>query len=195
MRFPRVMFVVAPAVLALAACGGGSGTPTTPAAVATSGAGSSVVTATGAPGTTAAAAPTSAPATGQPTSARLLDLCSLLTTADLFTVLDGHYLEGQLTSTGGYCHWDSGNSQLNEQVITAIDPRSLDAIKSAVTGETDMAVNGHAGISLRDATNRIETIYVDIGGQVLDLEFGTSSSATKDQEAAQALAEIAIGNL
>ena len=194
MRVPRIMFVVAPAVLALAACGGGSGTPTTPAAVATSGAGSSVVTPTGAPVSTAAGAPTSAPATAQPSAAGLLDLCSLLTADDLHTVLGGRYQAGQLTSTGGYCHWDAGN-QPNEQVITAILPRSLDSIKSAVTGEVDMAVDGHAGISFRQDDGRIEVVYVDIGGQLLDLEFGTSSSATKDQEAAQALAEIAIGHL
>ena len=194
MRFPRIMFVVAPAVLALAACGGGSGTPTTPAAAATSGASSSVVTPTGAPATTAAGAPTSAPATAQPSAAGLLDLCSLLTADDLKTVLGGNYLEGQLTSTGGYCHWDAGN-QPNEQVITATDARSLDAIKSVATGEVDMAVDGHAGISIRQADVQIHAIYVDIGGQLLVLEFGTSSSATKDQEDAQTLAEIAIGNL
>lgn len=194
MRFPRIMFIVAPAVLALAACGGGSGTPTTPAAAATSGAGSSVVTATGAPATTAAGAPTSAPATAQPSAAGLLDLCSLLTAADLRTWRGDNYQEGQLTSTGGYCHWDRGN-QPDEQVITATDARSLDAIKSVATGEVDMTVDGHAGISIRQADLHILSIYVDIGGQLLVLEFGTSASTANDQAAAQALAEIAIGNL
>jgi hypothetical protein len=193
MKFSRIAFVVAPTVLALAACGGGAGAPTGPLG-ATSGAGSSAAAPSGPPAATVATQPSSAPTTAQPSSAGALDLCSLLEANDLHTVLGGSWLEGQLTSTGGYCHWDNAN-QPNEQTITAIDARALDAIKSAAPDGTDMTVAGHAGYSTRQAGPHLQTTYVDLGGQVLVLEFGTSSSAGDDQEHAQQLAEIAIGNL
>lgn len=191
MRFPRIMFVVAPAVLALAACGG-SGTPTAPPVGATAGASGSVATPGNAPTTASTSAPTSPPAATQVASA--LDLCGLLTANDLQTVLGGSWLEGQLTSTGGYCHWDSGSSP-NDQVITATDARTLDAIKAVASDEVDMTVAGHAGISIRQADAHLQSTYVDLGGKLLILEFPTSSSAADDQAHAQALAEIAIGNL
>ncbi|MEO5703652.1 MAG: DUF3558 family protein [Candidatus Limnocylindrales bacterium] len=187
MQFPRVLFFAVPAVLALAGCGGTVSTPT--AVVATAGADATGSTPTAA----ATAAPTSPPAATQVATA--VDLCGLLTAGDLSTVLGGSWAEGQLTSTGGYCHWDSG-SQPNDQVITATDARTLEAIKSAAAGSgTDMTVAGHAGYSVRSTTTRLQSTYVDLGGKLLLLEFGTSSSSADDQAHAQALAEIAVGKM
>lgn len=58
-----------------------------------------------------------------------------------------------------------------------------------------MTVNGHAGYSVRNAAFHLQTVYVDLGGQSLIVEFPTSSSADDDQTNAQELAKIAIGNL
>jgi hypothetical protein len=186
MRFPRILFVIAPAALALAGCGAGAPVG------ATAGASGSVATPGNAPTTALTAPPTSPPAATQVASA--LDLCGLLTADDLHTVLGGPWAEGQLTSTGGYCHWDSGSSP-NDQVITATDARTLDAIKTVAADEVDMTVAGHAAISIRQADAHLQSTYVDLGGKLLILEFPTSSSAADDQAHAQALAEIAIGNL
>ena len=44
-------------------------------------------------------------------------------------------------------------------------------------GGTDITVAGHAGYSIRSADSHLQTTFVDLGGKVLLLEFGTSSSA------------------
>lgn len=190
MRVLRTLFVIALAAFALAGCGAAVSTPT--AVVATAGTSGSVATQGNLPTTASTAPPSIPPAATQ--GATALNLCGLLTANDLQTVLGGSWAEGQLTSTGGYCHWDSG-SQSSEQVITATDSRTLDAIKAVSADEVDMTVAGHAGISIRQADAHILTTYVDVGGKLLLLEFGTSSNAADDQAHAQALAEIAIGNL
>lgn len=206
MRFPTMVAVAALAVFTVAACGGGANptgvsTPTaSPVGGPTAAASTPVATPSSAPTAAVSAPPTSAPTTpptDAPTPAATtaaIDLCALLSADDLNTVLGGSWLEGQLTSTGGYCHWDSGNGS-GEIVITATDLRPLEEIKSHAPGGVDMTVNGHAGYSVRNAAFHLQTVYVDLGGQSLIVEFPTSSSADDDQTNAQELAEIAIGNL
>ena len=101
---------------------------------------------------------------------------------------------GTLTSTGGYCHWDSANGGQGDRVITAIDDRTIEAIKAA-GGGTEITVNGHTGYSVRDEAARVQTTYVDIGGRSLIVEFPSTSHAAADLTSAQKLAETAIGNM
>jgi hypothetical protein len=126
-------------------------------------------------------------------SASAIDLCSLLSVADIQGVIPGSWLDGQLTKpVGGYCHWDN---TLQERVITAIDPRTFDAIKAAAAGGTDMTAGGHPAYSMRDEAAHVQTTYIDLGGQVLIVEIPASADAAADLTHAQALAELAVGNM
>jgi len=181
----------------VAACATGAvPTPVTPTASPGEGPTAAASTPTAAATTAVSAAPVS-PATTLPTpvaSGAAVDLCSLLTAGDLNDVLEGNFLEGELTSTGGYCHWDSALSP-NESVITAIDDRSLETIKSAGPGGVDITAGGHAGYSVRNEDFRLQTTFLDLGGTSLILEFPITSNAADDLADAQELAEIAVGNL
>ncbi len=136
-------------------------------------------------------APTQAPSA---TAAAVVDLCALLSAADLHSVLGGSWIEGHLTATGAYCFWGSGNVS-SDQVVTGIDERSIEEIKSATPNGVDMTVSGHAGYWVRDENSYIQSTFVDLGGQTLIVEMPISSSAADDQISAQKLAEIAIGNI
>lgn len=194
-----MMLVAALVVLALAACGSrGEPTPptvaATPGSTATPGSSGSAVPSASTPTPAGPAAPSGAPATAQATPRGPLQLCSLLTTDALHTVLGGSWREGQLTSTASACHWDRGGPS-DQQVVTMTDARSLNSITAATPDGTVMAVEGLRGFGVRQAAAHLFTIYVDIGGELLVVEFGTSSSAGKDLEHAQTLAEVVIGNL
>lgn len=138
-------------------------------------------------------APTQAPSA---TAAAVVDLCALLSAADLHRVLGGSWMEGRLGVMGGYCFWLDSSTASYDQVTTAIDERSIEEIKSATPNGVDMTVSGHAGYRVRDENSDVQTTYVwvDLGGQSLTMEI-TSSSAADDQISAQELAEIAIGNI
>lgn len=138
-------------------------------------------------------APTQAPSA---TAAAVVDLCALLSAADLHRVLGGSWMEGRLGVMGGYCFWLHSSTASYDQVTTAIDERSIEEIKSATPNGVDMTVSGHAGYRVRDENSDVQTTYVwvDLGGQSLTMEI-TSSSAADDQISAQELAEIAIGNI
>lgn len=141
-------------------------------------------------------APTQAPSA---TAAAVVDLCALLSAADLESVLGGSWMEGRLGVTGGYCFWLDSSDVSYDQVTTAIDARSLEQVKldfGATPKGVDMNVSGRAGYLFIDenSTYRTMYVYVDLGGRLLTLEI-TSSSAPGDQISAQELAEIAIGNI
>jgi hypothetical protein len=191
MNFPTSSAVAAVALLALAACGGAAAPSTGTAAPATS----PVGTSTTAPATTSAPATTPAVATTAPAgTAGAIDLCALLTKEDVNAVIPGGSTEGTLTKpVGGYCYWE--NATTGERVITAIEPRTLDAIKASATACVDITVGGHAGCSLRDEASHVQTTFIDIGAQSLIVEIPTSSDPAADLTNAQALAEIAVGNL
>lgn len=204
MRFPTMATVVVVALFALTACGGTGAAPTAVPATASPGdvptAAAPTASPTSAPTATAGSLPTDVPVTpppGEPTPTAAdteVDLCSLLTVNDVNAVLEGNFLEGELTSTGGYCHWDSAMSS-GESVITAIDDRSLDAIKTAGPGGVDMTAGGRAAYSVRNEDFLLQTTFIDLYGQSLIVEFPTSSSADDDLADAQELADIAVGNL
>lgn len=138
-------------------------------------------------------APTQAPSA---TAAAVVDLCALLSAADLHSVLGGSWMEGSLGVMGGHCFWLDSSTASYDQVTTGIDERSIEEVKSATPNGVDMTVSGHAGYRVRDENSDVPTTYVwvDLGGQSLAMEIH-SSSAADDQISAQELAEIAIGNI
>lgn len=191
MKFQTSVAVAAVALFTLAACGTGA----VPTAVSnpTAGASSPIATPSSAP----TASIPAAPPTSTTTPVGAVDLCALLSAGDLQTVLGGGGwpLEGALTSTGDHCYWDNAVSHSPfDSVGIGTDDRSLATIKSATHG-VDMTVSGHAGYSVRDEDLHVRTIWVDLGGLLLVVELPTSSNADDDQTAAQALAEIAVGNM
>jgi hypothetical protein len=186
----QLFAVAATAVVSVVAACGGGGT-STPAAVSTPRPVASVSSST--PATAAATSAPSAVAPSAAASAATLDLCGLLTVSDVQTALGGSWLEGQLTSTGGYCHWDSGNNP-NDRVITAVDPRPLLTIKSAASGGVDFEAGDVAGYSYRDEASHVLTTYLDHGLYSVIVEIPTTTDAADDQAHAQALSEVAAGN-
>ena len=154
---------------------------------------SSAPTPTAPPPPTPTLAPTQAPSA---TAAAVVDLCALLSAADLHSVLGGSWMEGSLGVMGGHCFWLDSSTASYDQVTTGIDERSIEEVKSATPNGVDMTVSGHAGYRVRDENSDVQTTYVwvDLGGQSLTMEI-TSSSAADDQISAQELAEIAIGNI
>lgn len=191
MNFRKLAAVAALAVFALAACGGTAAPPTGTTAPPSSPAGA----ATTAPAATTAASTPPAVATTAPAgSAGTIDLCGLLSAADVQAVIAGSWLEGQLTSTGGYCHWDN---TLSERVITAIDPATLEGIKASMPGGENFVILLFAasGYSFRDEGAHVQTTWLDIGEQLLIVEIPMSSDADADLSNAKELSEIVLGNL
>lgn len=195
------------ALFTLAACGGSNATPigssVTPTGATTPTAPPSVgLAATPAPTAPPTVAPTTlvptappivGPTTSPASTVGAVDLCSLLTADDLHTVIGGGWHEGALTSTGGYCHWDSGNSPDN-QVITALQDGGIDTVNT-VPGGVDITAGGLAGYSVADRNLHVQTTWVDIGGRLLIVEFPSSSNLDGDLTIAKKLAEIAVGNM
>ncbi len=181
-----------------AACGSSTvpstaGTPTigptgVPTPTATSPA-SSVPTAT----VSATATPTIAPTATVAATSGAIDLCSLLTAADVTTVLGGGWAEGVMAND--YCHWDS-SSNPNERVVTFVQAGTIDAISAQMTGGTSVTVAGHGAYSFRDLAANVQTTYIDIGGgQLLIVEIPNSSDSIGDLQSAVELIEAALGNL
>jgi hypothetical protein len=203
MRVPKSAVLAAVALSLVTACGSGAApgttTPTggsTPAAVPTGGP-STTLAPTAAPlATTSAAttAPTQAVTPAPVETAGSLDLCSLLTADEIRAVFGGSWTEGVLTPTGGYCHWDNARGG-HDQVITAIENRTVDAIKSAAPSGKAITVSGHAAYTYRDEGAQVQTTFIDIGGRSLLLEFSTSSNPTVDELNAAKLADTAIGHM
>jgi hypothetical protein len=188
------------AALFIASCGGTAATPTaaprattTPGA-ATSTAGTVVPTATAAPvqaGTTVPTAPTTEGSSGAG------DVCSLLTPADLATATGKTYLAGILDAAG-QCNWNTDASGANsgDLIIVAVQAEPLDFVKSSFgSGGVDATVAGHP--AFWNPTLGLQSMWVDVGGgNLLVLSFPRSTDLTAaDQQAAQALAEVAVGNM
>ena len=127
-------------------------------------------------------------------SAGAIDLCGLLTAADVTKALGGSSIEGTLTSTGGYCHWDSARSP-NDRVITATQPGTLDDVKGPAPTGAELTVGGRGAYSVRDEAARVQTTWIDVGGQLLLVEIPLSTDAAADLQSAEELAGIAVGNL
>jgi hypothetical protein len=81
-------------------------------------------------------------------------------------------------------------------IIVAVQTEPLSYVKSSFgTGGVDATVNGHA--AFWNPTLGLGSMWVDIGGgNLLVISFPRSSDLTAaDQAIAQALAEVAVGNL
>ena len=186
---PKFAAAAALAVFAFAGCASTPATPTATTAVATSPAATSTSAATTPATASAPTVATTAPAG----SASAIDLCSLLSVADIQAVIPGSWLEGQLTKpVGGYCHWDN---TLQERVITAIEPRTFDAVKAAAVGGTDFTAGGHPAYSFRDEAAHVQTTWIDLSGTVLIVEIPASADAAADLSNAQGLTGVAVGNM
>ncbi len=196
MRSPKSIALVAVAIVAVAACSGSGG-------ATDAGAGTAAAAPTAAPGggTTATAAPTDA---AKPTGAAAatpappagaVDVCGLLTAADLKSATGKEYGEGVADPVGG-CAWNVGTSGVNQgDLVYAItQDQTLDFIKGAFLGGSDVTVNGHAGYWHPGVG--LGSMWVDIGGRVFVLSFPRSEELTaEDQAAAQKLSEIAVGKM
>jgi len=197
-RFFKLAGIGALAAVFIASCGGAAATPTnapktTAPAAATSTAGAAA-TATAAPvqlGTTTPTAPTTVGSSGTG------DVCSLLTTADLATATGKTYLAGTLDAAG-QCNWNTDASGANsgDLIVLAVQAEPLSFVTSSFgSGGVAATVSGHA--AFWNPTLGLQSMWVDIGGgNLLVLSFPRSTELTaSDQTAAQALAEIAVGNL
>lgn len=197
MRLSKLAGMAAIAVVFVAACGGSTATPTSPAkATPTTG----PVGATGTPiapttapvgATTTPIAPTASPVAGTG------DVCGLLSPADLKTATGTVYLAGTLDAAG-QCNWNTDASGANsgDLIIVAVQAEPLSFVKSSFgTGGVDATVSGHA--AFWNPTQGLGSMWVDVGGgNLLVISFPRSSDLTAaDQTAAQALAEIAVGNM
>ncbi|MEO7118181.1 MAG: hypothetical protein ABIZ34_04335 [Candidatus Limnocylindrales bacterium] len=198
MRSRHLFAATAAVVLTVTACGGSSPAPSLATVSPTT---SAAATATPVPSIVATATPTSSPVptegvTNEPVTSPTpatgdIDLCSLLTAADVTTVLGGGWVEGVMAND--YCHWDSGSSP-SDQVVTFVQPGTIETFN--IDGAIALAPGGHTAYTHRDAEFHLQTTWIDIGGgTVLIVEFPTTSDASADVESATQLSEIAVGNM
>ena len=172
MKSPKLIAVAALAIFAVAACGS-SAAPT----------GAGTPTAAPGGGTTTTPAPTGG----------AVDMCALLSPADLKTVTGGDYGDGVLDSVG-QCTWRVGGTAVNVgdgQVVAAIQDQQLSFIKSTFSGGVDVTVSGQAGYW--NPEQGLQSIWVDVGGRTLVLSFDPVGPDA--QAIAQKLAEIALSKM
>lgn len=183
MKSSQLVALAALAILAVAACGGASTVPTT------------AVNPTAQPGavtTTPVPAPvgevTPAPA-GQP-----VDLCGLLSAADLKTITGEDYGEGKPDGYG-QCFWRVGDPDRNRgdgQVAAAIQDLPLSTLKGMFgAGGVDVTVSGHAGFW--NPSDGLQSLWMDIDGRTLVLSFDPVGD--DGQAIAVKVGEVAIANL
>lgn len=193
MRSPKMAVAVAVVILIAAACGGssagssgaGASAPVPPQATTTT------VAPTVAPTTAPSDATTATMSASQPAGA--LDLCGLLSAADLKTVTGADYGDGVLDDYG-MCTWRVGGASVNNgdgQVVVAVQDVPLATFTGTFPGGVDMTVSGQAGYWNPD--QGLQSIWVDIGGRTLVISFDPVGPDT--QAIAQKLAEIAIGKI
>ncbi len=187
MRSPKLAVAVAVAILTMAACGGSS--------APSSGAGASAPVPSTA--TASTVSPTTAPSDATTTtpgaSGGTVDLCGLLTAADLKTATGADYGDGKLDDYG-LCTWRVGDASVNTgdgQVIIGVQDVPLDTFKSSFPGGVDVTVSGHAGYW--NPAQGLQSMWVDIGGRTLVISF--DPVGPDGQSIAQKLAEIAVGRI
>lgn len=187
MRSPKLTVAVAVAILTISACGASS--------AASSGAGAS----TPVPGAATAApvSPTTAPATAATTTTSqpggAVDVCGLLTAADLQAATGADYADGKLDDYG-MCTWRVGDASVNNgdgQVIAGVQDVPLDTFKNTFPGGVDVTVSGHA--AYWNPEQGLQSIWVDIGGRTLVISF--DPVGPDGQAIAQKVAEIAVGGI
>ncbi len=195
----KAVALAAMAIVAVAACGGAAATPVgqpiggTPSPAATGAAATPAGTtgASGAPATAATAAATGGAAVGLPS-----DLCSLLTAAEVSTVMGKKY-EAGVPDAYGQCSWNVGKSSANsgDLIIVGSQAAELSLIKSTFPGGVDATVAGHA--AYWNGKQGLGTMWVDLGGgKLFTLGFPRSVDLGEtDRAAAQKLAELAFAKM
>lgn len=189
MRLRYLVALSAVAVLAIAACGS-SGAP--PAGA----------TPTRAPGIGAAATPTAAaPAPTTAPVGNTVDVCTLLTGAEVKAATGKNYGEGYASpNVANQCSWNTNGLTTNRgDVIGAyIDPQAYSFLHSVMgiqTGVIELTVGGHA--AFYNPLEGYHALWVDIGGAGTFI-LGFSGSGDLDpsyQAIAVQLAEIAVGRI
>ena len=169
----------------IAACGGSPTTPTvgpgaTPAPVSTP-----------APNATPTAPP--AAATNPPVGGTV-DICSLITNAELTAATGEEYVHSELDEFG-QCYWNTDDSGVNSGslIVGTFQVQALSFIKSAFgAGGVDLTVGGRP--AFWNPGGGIGSIWVDLGdGRLFTLSFPRSDDLDPSyQGIAQQLAEIAV---
>jgi len=183
-----MVVAVAVAILTVAACGGSSAPSRGDDASAP--VPSDAPTITMAP-TTAPSDATATTPVSQPGGA--VDLCGLLSAADLKTATGADYGDGKLDDYG-QCTWLVGDTGVNigeGQVVVAVQDVPLDTFKGTFPGGVDVTVSGHAGYW--NPSPGLQSMWVDIGGRTLVISF--DPVGPDGQSIAQKVAEIAVGRI
>jgi hypothetical protein len=174
-----------PTIITVAACSGSGAATTAPAdppAASQSGAAATPPT-------------TEGPATTAGESAAAVDVCTLLSAADLKSATGKDYGDGVADGSAA-CAWNVGTSGVNQGdlVYAAVQEQSLDFIKSSFPGGVDATVSGHA--AYWNPAQGLSSMWVDVGGRLFVLSFPRSEDLTPEYQAiAQTLAEIAVGKM
>jgi hypothetical protein len=173
--------VAALSIFAVAACGSSSPAPTT----------------TGTP-TAAPVVPTTTPTapggTTSPAPTPALDVCALLTPADLKAVTGGNYTEAGVSASVDGCTWLGGGAGVTSGhafVGATIGDNPLAAIKRTFPGGVDLTVSGYAAYWA--SLTGFHAISVDVDGRTLVLAIDPAGA--DGQTIAQKLAEIAVANM
>jgi hypothetical protein len=186
MRISKLSTVAAIA-LAVAACGGGGGAATGGANPTNAPAGATADAGGG-------ATPTAAAVAGTPAAPAVVaaELCATLSAADLKTATTKAYSAG-VPDDFGSCTWTftGETSSDGSRIFAAIQDATLDYIKGAFAGGTDLTVAGHPAYwNLLQDTG---SVWVDVNGRLFVLSI---SPGTADSQASMvALAGVAAPKL
>lgn len=134
-------------------------------------------------------------ATSPPVGA--VDLCSLLTAADLKSATGLEYSAGDLDSVGqGLWNIEGASANTGSLVVAYIQPADLGFIKSTFgTGGVDLTVGGRP--AFYNPTQGLSSLWVDVGGgRTFVLSFPRSSDLDPTYQAlAVQLAELALSRM
>lgn len=126
-----------------------------------------------------------------------VDVCGLLTAAEISAATEQDYSEGTVDSVG-QCLWNTEGNTTNtgSLIVGYIQPQTLSFMKSTFgSGGVDVTVGGHA--AFYNPTQGLGTLWIDIGaGQLLSLSFPRSFDLNPSYQAlALQLAEIALSRM
>ncbi len=187
MGIPKLAGMATVAIVFIAACGGSPSAPTVGPNTA------QPPVATSAVRTSDPVSPTNPPIGGT------IDVCSLLTPAELSAALGETYVAGTLDSVG-QCLWniegETGNT--GSLVVAYVNPEAYSVLHGLLgiqTGSTDLTVGGHA--AFYNPTESYNSLWVDVGGAgTFVLSFPQSNDLDPSYQAiAVQLAEIALGRM
>lgn len=187
MGIPKLAGMAAVAIVFIAACGGSPSAPT-------------VGPNTTQPPVATSAVPTSDPVSPtNPPIGGTIDVCSLLTPAELSAALGETYVAGTLDSVG-QCLWniEGATGNTGSLVVGYINPAEysfLHGLFGTQTGSTDLTVGGHA--AFYNPEEGYTSLWVDLGGaRTFVLSFPQANDLDPSYQAiAVQLAEIALSRM